>query len=244
MRAIQRVIEYLVAVQALVLGSPRVLVTDRTADDNRHIRFVHTAVGSQSVALEPAQIVIHLAGADDGTRIAEYRDITLGADTNGAHPYFWSTDGMIWDDDANLGTPATLMIRARGSSGTGTDATASFRNGSGVNPLCYAAAAPEISADWTARVNHAFYPSASFTQIHFRLRPATGPTIAAGELLLDFTSARVFISTVPSNSLSDLHQHAVPDDASLVGISLSTQAVILGPPGIVLCNAYDLVVGC
>ena len=103
---------------------------------------------------------------------------------------------------------------------------------------------PVIGSTWVGQVDHWFHAFTSFTQIHFRQLPSTGPMTPISELLMDVTSARLLVTTVsPSSASIDIHQRPVPNDVSLAGIQMSTQALVAGPDGLALCNAYDLVVG-
>lgn len=87
-------------------------------------------------------------------------------------------------------------------------------------------------------------PSATFTVIQFRLGASEGLVLRAGEVLLDLHGPRLFVSTRASSGGQDQHAFAIPDDPSLVGVSLTSQAGILTATSFSFCNAVDLRVGC
>ena len=149
--------------------------------------------------------------------------------------------GAPGDDDGGSGRGALYVLRL-----DGVRASATVRNGSGINALCYQSpAGPVLGGTWSATVSTAGHPGALFTAIGGYLAPAAGPVIPGfGELLVDLESSQVFLSLVPSGGgPSDLHSTPVPANPSLAGLALPTQATILDAAGGEFCNAVDLVIG-
>lgn len=120
-------------------------------------------------------------------------------------------------------------------------ARATVRNGSGANALCFAALPPVLGSSWSATVDASAHPGATATAIYAHVNPSSGTFLAAGELLLDLTSPRIFVSTVLGSGLV-VHNGTIPNSAALTGVSASLQGLILGG-GLELCNAVDVVLG-
>lgn len=125
----------------------------------------------------------------------------------------------------------------------GASALATVRNGSGVNTNCYSSTSlPLIGGTWTVEVDHSGHPGATLTYILGYAGCATGPVIGAGELLINLTSPKLFVSLKVSSGTSDTHSFAIPNDPSFSGAQATTQAVIFGGSP-ELCNAIDVTVG-
>jgi len=122
-------------------------------------------------------------------------------------------------------------------------ATATFRNGLGVNSACYTNVSPAVlGGNLVAEVSHAAHPGATFTVIVGYSASASGAVNKFGELLVDVGSGRIFQSLVASSGTEDTHTVAVPNEPCFAGFFVATQAVILGG-GAESCNAVDYVVG-
>ncbi len=120
-------------------------------------------------------------------------------------------------------------------------ASASVRNGSGVNRLCYQSTTPPaLGTVWTAEVDVNAHPLASSTLIIGRSLPSAGVFVGTGELLV--SGARLFQSSAVPQGGVGLHGNAIPVAPALAGLTVFTQAVILGGQ-LELCNAVDLVLG-
>ena len=165
----------------------------------------------------------------------------FGVDTSGSHAFVFGTGSLPSPTWMPISSGAALMLRAAGAPGSVT-AEATVRNGSGVNPLSYGASPPVIGSSWSAVVLHS--PAATFTVIQFRLGASEGLILPAGEVLLDLRTPRLFVSTRASSGVQDPHGFAIPDDPSLVGVSLTSQAGILTATSFSFCNAVDLRIGC
>jgi len=122
-------------------------------------------------------------------------------------------------------------------------ATATFRNGLGVNPACYTNIAPAVlGGNLVAEVSHAAHPGATFTVIVGYPAASSGVVNKFGELLVDVGSGKIFQSLVASSGTEDTHTIAVPNEPCFAGFFVATQAVILGG-GAEGCNAVDYIVG-
>jgi hypothetical protein len=123
-------------------------------------------------------------------------------------------------------------------------ASATSRNGSGVNAPClFSLQPPVIGSMWLASVNTFLHQSSAATSVLIAVeRPLTGIGIGIGEVLIDPTS--VVYLTDPTVIMVGLGVHSVqiPLDYSLGGFPVYTQAVLFGSP-LDLTNALDLVLG-
>lgn len=126
----------------------------------------------------------------------------------------------------------------------GVPASATVRNGTGVNPTCLSAGPPVLGSVWTARIDTTGHAGARTTVLVGYTRPATGPVTPVGELLFDPASTRLFQILAPPDASSGIAQHAlgVPANTSLVGLPATVQGRIVGG-GTQLTNAVDLVLG-
>lgn len=124
-----------------------------------------------------------------------------------------------------------------------TDASVSFRAGTGVNRPCFFPTnLPLVGRSWKAEVFAGVHPAPTHYGLWARAAPGS-LALTVGELLVDPTSQRLLSAVRPSNGGVDTVRLAIPDDASLCGRTLTIQAFLLGPPGPVLCNALDMVIG-
>ncbi len=121
-------------------------------------------------------------------------------------------------------------------------ASASARNGSGLNDPCFASAPPRLGATWTAVVDLRSHPHAFVSAVFGHARPLSGRPLGASELLVDTLSPRFFASLVPASGAAGVHAHAIPNLTALAGVRAYFQAAILGG-GSELCNAVDVVLG-
>lgn len=111
----------------------------------------------------------------------------------------------------------------------------SLRKGSGVNPLGYTSAdAPELGTTWAAQVE-LDYPGVPFSALAVGGGgPAAGPMTSVGELLIDLSVPLRFLDLGTGR-----HSVPIPDDVSLLGETVCTQAATFGRR-IQLQNALDL----
>jgi len=123
-----------------------------------------------------------------------------------------------------------------------TAASATVRNGSGVNPLVYSSTAPILGQSWTGTLDVSGHPGAGLTFLLIRSGGSPGSPTPYGELLLNPSSAFILNSSAPSAGGQALHTLPFPSNLSLEGVQVATQCVILGgfPE---LTNAVDLRLG-
>ena len=125
----------------------------------------------------------------------------------------------------------------------GPAAMAMFRNGTGVNPVCYQATPPVIGEVWTAQVDTTSHPGANFVWIGCYAQAHPGFTVPSGEVLVDFiASPNLFVVSTTSSGAVDTFALRIPRDLSLVGHFGASQGFILGG-GFEICNAIDLTLG-
>ena len=125
----------------------------------------------------------------------------------------------------------------------GPAASATSRNGSGSNSVCYFnITLPKLGTNWDTQITTSGHAGNTSTSIIGYAQGSSGTFINAGEILLDLGSSKFFVDTVISSGPSDLHSNFIPNDPSLSGLTMATQALILGG-GPELCNAIDLTVG-
>ena len=117
------------------------------------------------------------------------------------------------------------------------------RLGEPPNPLALAPAAsgpPVIGGLWQPSVDNAqVLPSAVADVLVLSVQPANLPT-PLGTLLCDLSSGVISFQSVAGAAFNV----SVPNDCALVGVSLTAQAVAIGPLGeLALTNALDLTIG-
>jgi hypothetical protein len=123
-------------------------------------------------------------------------------------------------------------------------ASATVRNGTGINALVFASLTdPVLGALWTSQIDASGHPGAGLTYVlGYEADLMPGIVLALGELLVDISSTNVLAS--PANSFGGIatHFNLIPHDVALAGYFVSTQGVILGS-GAELVNAVDLILG-
>jgi hypothetical protein len=122
-------------------------------------------------------------------------------------------------------------------------ASVTVRNGTGANPLCYSSVLdPVLGSTWIGAVDataHGF--SASLVLVLGTLQPIPPFALPFGELLVNPTPIVLNSSVAPVGGLS-VHPIPIPADYALGGLTIYTQAVVLGA-GIGLGNGLDLGLG-
>jgi hypothetical protein len=126
-----------------------------------------------------------------------------------------------------------------GQTGSVSLATAVVRNGASVNALCYSSVPPALGKPWSATVNASGHAGAMGVILSGYAQPASGPTIAAGQLLVNVVSQRYFQLVKPVSGGMAAFSAQMPADVALIGRTMATQPVIFGG-GFELCNAVDM----
>jgi hypothetical protein len=120
-------------------------------------------------------------------------------------------------------------------------ASASVRNGSGINPLTLASVQPpHLGGTWDTSLDCSAHAPGSAFRLAFDAA-AAGPLTPFGEVLVGGT--RLLRLVQPHASTSVTFSVAVPPDISLCGRQAYAQGACFGAPGPRLGNALDLVLG-
>jgi PKD repeat protein len=124
-------------------------------------------------------------------------------------------------------------------------ASATTRNGSGVNPDIFTSTSlPILGMDWTSEVDAASVGANGFVFVFVYAGGLPGTPTAFGELLLDPASAWLFTDLAIAVGGTSLHDIRVPSDPVYLGNQAYAQAYLnsVAPSG-QLTNAIDLVLG-
>jgi len=120
-----------------------------------------------------------------------------------------------------------------------THAVGHIRNGTGFNPLGFAELSPSILGQaWQTAID--LGPGGTATSVLvFGLGGATSGSLLTGAVRGEVLVLPPYAVTFGAGG----HANSIPDDASLAGLALSTQAIVLDATGARLQNAIDLVLG-
>jgi hypothetical protein len=149
---------------------------------------------------------------------------------------------LDFDGNGTLNSNDRALLAA--SLGT-PPASSAFRNGRGTNNEClYAIGNPVLGRTWTPTV--VAQQPGRLVQLFFYDLPHPGLRTPYGELLVLPTGlggSQLFTTARLSTGILEPFALTIPANASLVGLSTTLQALVLGPPVTELCNALDLVFG-
>ncbi len=152
--------------------------------------------------------------------------------------------GASLDDDGELDSGAVWVLFC--DEIVTTNASATWRNGSGVNPDVFVSTGlPIIGTSWTATVDGNPVGASGLVLVVGYAGMHPGLSTPFGELLVDPTSSWSFTSWAGLGG-TGVSQHAVfiPNETVLVGAPASTQALFNNVGGsCLLANAWDLVIG-
>ena len=135
--------------------------------------------------------------------------------------------------DPSLGFVDAFELRA--------PASVTFRNGSGVNPPCFAGTPPVIGTTWTSFIDHRDFPGTNFAVILLRFGPIPPASTPFGELLVD-SNVLMDMPAVADASGITSYSFAVAPDPSLFATA-SAQGLILGAKKVAFSNAIDMQLG-
>ncbi|MFT5464651.1 MAG: hypothetical protein ACI8QS_003554 [Planctomycetota bacterium] len=130
----------------------------------------------------------------------------------------------------------------------GPRATTLLRNDVGTttnfNPLCYeTVSAPVLCGTWRARVDVSGHAGASLTALLTYPSVFVTPVPYLGfAIFVDISMTPLATSFVTPTGDDALHENEIPGDPSLAGLTVYSQAAVLGG-GLEICNAIDLVLG-
>ena len=160
--------------------------------------------------------------------------------TSGRNAVFAIPGG--WSNACSLGVSGDWRIAVQYRRA----ASAEARNG-GANPLSYTADPIAIGQPWSASVDNA--GAGQLFSALFAFDSSFSLTLSGGQTLLaiDLGSGEMFTGggLMPSSSAAgvDSYNLSVPNDTSLCGLEIFTQAVQFGNAPFVLSNAQDFYIG-
>jgi hypothetical protein len=150
---------------------------------------------------------------------------------------------VSWSEIASRATPPLLIDPPDDVAGTACmPASAQVRNGGGVNPLVLQAGPPRLGRAWSSTLDCTGHGPGNAVLFGYA-RAATGPTVLAGELLVDLTSPQYFLLLQPHAGGAVSFQIPVPSASGLCGLAASAQGLCSGAPADRLSNAIDLCFG-
>jgi len=150
---------------------------------------------------------------------------------------YWSVEALSHENTMRFGTYGRGIWDYR----IDPQATASVRNGSGLNPLCLASVSPPVlGGTWAMRVDASVLPTATSAFLVVRTSPASGPVLPYGELLV--TGPKLLSLARPVVAGQVDFALPVPSSTHLVGLQASAQALLQGGAAW-LCNALDVALG-
>ncbi len=126
----------------------------------------------------------------------------------------------------------------------GTPASATYRNGSGVNPNIFTyTSLPILGTNWTSEIDGGSVGASGLTFVVGYSGPFQFMT-GVGELLIDVSTPWLMTSIAGGGSSISPHSIAIPSDPTLAGFPAYTQGFLnnLGGNG-QLVNAIDLIIG-
>ena len=119
-------------------------------------------------------------------------------------------------------------------------ASATTRNGSGLNPTDFVSwSTPSLGSTWWTTIDLAPSGGRGSVLAAVTTGPMQGIVVPWGEILLDLRGPFV----APPQAGLGVHAVLIPDDVTLLGVRLYTQAAAVGPAGVVLQNAIDAQLG-
>ncbi len=125
-------------------------------------------------------------------------------------------------------------------------ATATPRNGSGVNMTCLSSTAtPSIGQDWPLQIDTTGLGRAQFAAVVATTGAGNGPVVSFGEVLIDPFTPLLFSISAPAGGNPVQIGVPVPASTGLFGLGGTVQAVVGNEMSLLgLCNALDFTIGC
>jgi PKD repeat protein len=198
----------------------------------------------------PAPLFVAFTNQSTGTGIYAYDwDLGDGGTSTATSPgYFYMTGGTF-----------TVSLTVTGSNGQDTEtkvnyivvddggpfASATTRNGSGVNPDIFTSTSlPVLGTDWNSEVDAGSIGVGGFVFVFVYAGSLPGAPTAFGELLLDPAAAWLYTDMAIAFSGIASHSIGIPSDPIYAGNQAFAQGYLnsVAPSG-QLTNAIDLVLG-
>jgi hypothetical protein len=150
---------------------------------------------------------------------------------------------VVWEDD-RLGSEGIYAQDILPDGSLGGTASTSSRNGSGLNPVVLTGTSePVLGGLWQTSVDKSALPANVGSILFVYTGASSGLVLTEGEVLVDVFSQELLAQPAFSGPLTDTHTVPIPAAIGLVGLTLSSQALILDVSGSQLTNAIDLVLG-
>ena len=117
-------------------------------------------------------------------------------------------------------------------------------NGLGINPLCHWVNPPVVGQEWFGTIDTTGFPAATAVAMLVYAESSSGTMLFGGELLLDLSSKRHLSFLFGAKSQGGYHSFGtIPLDADLIGEDFATQAAVLSPGSVQLCNGTVPTIG-
>ena len=225
----------LLAVGVTKAGTPAVVALD----DGAQLIWSESAGFGQdqlfAQVLDDAGAVVHAVTSLSSVPAQKYRVTATKSSLGHAH--------VVWQDD-RAGN-ADVYAQDYLPNGTlGGAASSQVRNGAGGNPVVLASAtAPAIGGLWLSTVDKSAQPGNLGSILFVYGQPSAGLFLTEGEVLVDLFSLQFLAQFANTSVASDAYSVPIPAAIGLVGIQVSSQALILDLAGSQLTNAVDLTLG-
>jgi hypothetical protein len=182
----------------------------------------------------------------DGTLLSE--DLYGGPLSKDTYPFALAVagDGRAWvcgDSPGSGGIDDAVTIHYQPTSPA---AVVTSRNGTGLNPEIFdTVTRPVLGKTWTSTIDAGAIGGSGFTVVAAYKDPLDpGIVFDLGEILIDLSSAQLFVNWSTVVGGVSTHNVPVPNNPAFSGFTLSTQAFLSGAGAAgTVTNALDLVVG-
>ena len=151
--------------------------------------------------------------------------------------------GAVWILFLESGPDYSVGVH-NGALSQGGDASATQRNGSGINPVVFSADnLPLLGTNWMATVDTSSLGGTGFTLAGFFFGPSSGVITPLGEVLVDPTGGLALSATAFAFGTSATYSIPVPNSPTLAGDVLVAQVLVTIGSTSTLTNALDLTLG-
>ena len=225
----------LLAVGVTKAGTPAVVALD----DGAQLIWSESAGFNQdqlfAQVVDDAGAVVHAATSLSSVPAQKYRVTAVKSGFGHAH--------IVWQDN-RAGNDDVFAQDYLPNGTLGGAAASQVRNGVGGNPLALASmSAPAIGGLWQTSVDKSAQPGNLGSILFVYGQPSSGLMLAEGEVLVDLFSTQLLAQFANTSLVTDTHSVSIPPMIALVGLAVSSQALILDLAGSQLTNAVDLALG-